>query len=85
VLTSSAHRTAGDVAQLGFKTEVAIERIAILGLPGGMSGWQASVQWDWLPSVLPTALPRAELDRQRYLPCRWQMAREIRCPTEMKL
>lgn len=41
VLTSSAYQTAADaVAQAGFQTEVVVERIAILGLPGGLSGWQ---------------------------------------------
>jgi ethanolamine ammonia-lyase small subunit len=45
VLTSSAYRTADNaLAQSAFNTNVAIERIAILGLPGGVSGWQASVQ-----------------------------------------
>lgn len=43
VLSSSAHGTAaGAATQAVFETEVVIERIAILGLPGGLSGWQAS-------------------------------------------
>ena len=41
VLTSGAYGAeAGDTAAGAFETQSVIERIAVLGLPGGPSGWQ---------------------------------------------
>lgn len=63
MLTSTSYKGAGsEVAASGdaFKTEVQVERIVVLGLPGGPNGWQVSIPTlAWLSTTSDILTPGA--------------------------